>query len=79
MVFMPASVKKGDIFAGSSSADVPVLPAAKAEPVIIASAIAPIVSNLKFIWEFLSVEVIGINDLKTNGIERKQFLRRNIY
>jgi hypothetical protein len=28
---------------------------------------------LKFIWEFLSVEVIGINDLKTNGIERKQF------
>jgi len=36
------------------------------------------VSILKFIWKFLSVEVIGINDLQTNGIERKQFLQVNI-
>ena len=46
-VFMPASVKNGDIFAGSSSADV--LPAARAEPVIMESAIAPTVSILMFI------------------------------
>jgi len=32
------------------------------------------VSILKFIWKFLSIEVIGINDLQVNGIERKQFL-----
>jgi len=28
---------------------------------------------LKFIWKFLSVEVIGINDLQINGSERKRF------
>jgi hypothetical protein len=50
MVFMPASVKKGDIFAGSSSAEVPVELPAKAEPAISASE-APTMS----IFEFMKI------------------------
>lgn len=64
-VFMPASVKNGDIVAGSSSADV--LPAASAEPVIIASAIAPIVSGVHF--NFLRLG--HSNRAKTRDLEEK--------
>ncbi|ESW94249.1 hypothetical protein X769_33465 [Mesorhizobium sp. LSJC268A00] len=48
MVFMLLSVKKGDILAGSSSADVPVELPAKADPVIRAN-VAPRMSIFEFI------------------------------